>query len=140
MKKAIENAIYYTDTDLQNNIIINFDYTDNNEFKNILKKLHENIEVVATFGQKDNICYYIFNTLSDMYSELLLDKTTSIYIVNRKDITIKLNRTDNNEKSRIAVIKIDAVLSEYHPKTYTSYLFYVIALGTVGLGTFYLNK
>lgn len=131
MRTAIQKAVYYLDTDLVNVPVIELSYTNRQEFKNIVSKLHENIEVIATFGQKDNFCYEVFNVLPDLYNELLLEKTTSVYIVNRKDIAIKLTRIDNNEKSRVAVIKIDAVLSEYTPSSYASYLIYptIFALG-----------
>ena len=128
MRKAIEKAIYYLDVS-NFNPNITFEYSDEETFKNIIKDLSNNIDVIATFGKKDNICYSIFDQLykSNVYKDLLFDKTTSIYIINRKDITICINRiTDETQKQRIAVIKIDSVLSEYSPKSIKHYIFYPI--------------
>lgn len=124
MNRAIEKAIYYLDSEMGLNPVIVFEYENEESFQNILRNLHENIEIVATFGQKDNFCYEIFNTISNMYTTLLLYQTTSLYIVNRKDVSIKLIRKQLNCKERIAVIKLDAILSEYHPTSYTPYLLY----------------
>ena len=138
MRKAVQKAIYYLDTELAYVPVISFDYSTQEDFRNIVKHLHENIEVVATFGEKDNFCYTVFNTVAELYPTLLLDKTTSVYIVNRKDVAIKLTRGDNNEKSRVAVIKIDSVLSEYVPTSYMPYLLYPVTflLGGLAFSTF----
>ena len=138
MKQAIEKAIYYSDSNTYNPVVT-FQYSDEKTFKDIVKELSNNIDVIATFGRKDNICYTIFNNLS--YKDLLFDKTTLIYLVNRKDIAICLNRetAEENDKQRIAIIKIDAVLSEYSPNSIKHYFFYPITF-MLGLSLIFLKK
>ena len=118
LKKAIENSVYYSDINEFTNPVKTFEYSDKESFSNIIKDLPNNIEVIATFGGKESICYKIFNNLD--YSSLLFDKTTSIYFVNRKGMYISLERleTEKYENTRIAVLKIDAVLSEYREICY----------------------
>ena len=143
MRKAVQKAIYYLDTELVNIPVICFEYNTQEDFRNIVSHLHENIEVVVTFGEKDNFCYKVFNTIADLFPTLLLDKTTSVYIVNRKDVAIKLTKGDVNEKSRVAVIKIDSVLSEYVPTSYLPYLLYPVTflLGGLAFSSFsFLQK
>lgn len=138
MRSAIEKSIYYTDVN-NFNTVITFNYTDEKSFKNIIKDLPNNIEIIATFGSKpNNFCYKIFNELFYLYKELLFDKTTSIYLINRKGLSVRLfretktlePRTDTLdtletlENEKIAIIKIDSVLSEYSPTSYKSYFFY----------------
>lgn len=123
MKNAIKNSIYYLDVYNFNNPVITFEYIDEESFKNVIKDFSNNIEIVATFGLKDNICYKIFDELSYLYKDLLFDKTTSIYLVSRKDICICLCR-EKQEHERIAIIKIDSVLSEYKHKSLKPYFLY----------------
>jgi len=144
--KAIENSIYYADINNFTNPVKTFQYSDKESFYNIIKDLHNNIEVVATFGGKDSICYKIFNSLD--YNSLLFDKTTSIYFVNRKGMYICLEREIDvnemtsiktemniNENQRIGVLKIDAVLSEYKENNLKNYLYYPVTFGLgIGIG------
>ena len=115
MKRAIEKAIYYSEIDKNVNTVIEFEYGNEKSFQDILKNLYNNIEVVATFDKENFSC--IFETIAKMYSTLLLNKTTSLYIINRQDIAIKLTRLKVSESSeikpRIGIIKTDAILSEY---------------------------
>jgi hypothetical protein len=136
MEKAIEKAIYYTDSDISLNPVITFNYNNEEEFRNIINNLSNNIEIIATFGTRDNFCYFIFEKISNMYETLLLNKTTSVCIINRKDIAIKLIRSDkNDEKNRIAILKLDAILAEYQPKSYISYFLYPLTFLLGGLIT-----
>jgi len=130
-RNAIEKSIYYLDINNFTNPVKTFIYSDEESFKNIIKDLPNHIEVIATFGGKDNICYSIFNSLD--YNSLLFDKTTSIYLVNRKDMYICLKRENEDEIQRIAVLKIDSVLSEYKERSLKHYFYYptVFALGTL---------
>ena len=129
MRSAIEKSVYYTDV---NNFtpVITFEYSDETSFKSIIEDFPNNIEIVATFGTKnENTCYKIFNELSFLYKELLFDKTTSIYLVNRKGLSICLLR-EKSENERIAIIKIDSVLSEYSPTSYKKYILYPLMFST----------
>jgi len=145
MRKAIEKSIYYSDVS-NFNTVITFEYSDEKSFKNIIKELPNYIDIVATFGRKDNQCYSIFNKLS--YKDLLFDKTTSIYLVNRKDIAICMNRkldkengliNGHEEKQRIAILKVDSVLSEYQTSSLKHYICYPIVF-ILGVSLCYLNK
>ena len=64
-----------------------------------------------------------------MRKKLLFDKTTSIYLVNRKGLSICLLR-EKSENERIAIIKIDSVLSEYSPTSYKKYILYPLVFST----------
>ena len=126
MKKAIENAIYYSDTE-NLTALIEFEYSTEKSFQDVLKNLYSNIEVVATF-HKDH--FSIFDNISRMYTNILAHKATAIYIINRQGLAIKLSRKpDNNSqetKPRIGIIKLDAVLAEASPST-----LYPFLLGTL---------
>ena len=138
MKTAIEKAIYYSDVNTFNPIVT-FEYTDETNFQEIINNLHQNIEVVAIFGNKDNICYRIFKSLN--YKELLFDKTTSIYLVNRKGLAIRLCRSDDlAEKERIGVVKIDSVLAEYSPRCLKHYILYPIVFASGSALTYMFFK
>jgi len=121
MKSAIQRSIYYADVN-NFNPVITFNYNDEASFKSIIQDFPNNIEIVATFGIH-NQCYHIFNELPYLYKKLLFDKTTSIYLVSRKGLSICLFR-EKLENERIAVIQIDSVLAEYSPTSYKTYFFY----------------
>ena len=148
-KKSIENSIYYADINEFTNPVKTFYYSDKESFNEIIKDLPNNIEVIATFGGKDSVCYKIFNNLD--YNSLLFDKTTSIYFVNRKGMYICLERevefdqdnemkfngeNETNKNTRIAVLKIDAVLSEYKENSYYPITF-GLGIGLGGLITYF---
>lgn len=95
MKRAIEKAVYYSDNSNNNRIISTFQYSDKEDFFNILLCLNNNIEIISLFAPKDDICYSIFNNLYYCYDSLLFGKTTSILLINRKDFCIKLIRNTN---------------------------------------------
>ena len=122
MKRAIEKAIYYSDNDRAINTVIEFEYSDEKTFQHVLKNFYNNIEIVVTFD-KDNFSN-MFEMISKMYSTLLLNKTTSLYIINRQDVAIKLTRLTENVdvKPRIGILKTDAILSEYSPNKYSPFL------------------
>ena len=125
MRKAIEKAIYYCDTE-NLTAMIEFEYANEKSFQDILKNLYSNIEVVATF-HKDH--FSIFDNISKMYTNILAHKATAIYIINRQGVAIKLSRKpdnnlhDNETKPRIGIIKLDAVLAEATPSTFYPFLF-----------------
>jgi hypothetical protein len=121
MKKAIEKAIYYSDTE-NLTALIEFDYSNEKSFQDILKNLYSNIEVVATF-QKAH--FSIFENISQMYTTILAHKATAIYIINRQGIAIKLSRTPESAdaKPRIGIIKLDAVLAESNSSSLYPFLF-----------------
>lgn len=124
MRKAIEKAIYYSDTE-NLTALIEFEYSNEKSFQDVLKNLYSNIEVVATF-QKDH--FPIFENISRMYTNILAHKATAIYIINRQGVAIKLSRKPENHnqqetKPRIGIIKLDAVLAEATPSTLYPFLF-----------------
>ncbi len=137
MKRAIEKAIYYIDVDKSINTVIEFEYSDEKSFQHALKNFYNNIEVVVTFNKED--FSPIFETLLKMYSTLLLNKTTSLYIINRQDMAIKLSRLSeqSEDKPRIGILKTDAILSEYSVKKYSPFLFGAV-IGSI-LPIFYLK-
>lgn len=140
MRKAIEKAIYYIDTDFLNPIIT-FEYSNESELSNIINDFHNHIDILAIFGNKENICYYIFSYLSSMYEQLLLNKTTEIFLVNRKDVCICLKRKlDTETPRRIAIIKVDSVLAEYKPPSYSSYFYYPLAVIIGGISVLPIVK
>ena len=128
MRRAIEKAIYYSDTE-NLTALIEFEYTTEKSFQDVLKNLYSNIEVVATF-HKDH--FPIFDNISRMYNNILAHKATAIYIINRQGVAIKLSRKPDNSqesheaKPRIGIIKLDAVLAEASPST-----LYPFLLGTL---------
>ena len=141
MKQAIENAIYYSGASfgMNYNSII-YEYSDKETFINIIKSLKSEIEVISIFAPKDDICYSIFNQLS--YENLMLDKVDALYLVNRKDCAIKLMRTDGEEK-RVAILKVDSVVSEMPKNSYWTYPLTFIAggiLAITGYQVFLLNE
>ena len=138
MLKALEKAIYYTDRDDLFASVINLSYENEENFLEICNNLHNNIEVIASFGNKDNICYSIFQNIGRIYNELLLDKTSSIFIVNRRGESIKLFR--NVDTTRVAIIKIDAVLSEYKESSNKKHFFFYPLTFLLGMMTYSFIK
>ena len=141
MKQAIEKAIYYSAV-IPNHYstpIARFVYSNRKEFYDIINSLSDNIDVIAMFAPKGDRCYKIFTYLS--YEDLLLDKTTSLFLVNRQDYCIELIRkTDDEdsslEKPRIAILKVDSVQSELKERSYL-YPGLVLIGGIIGLGYYY---
>ena len=134
MKSAIQKAIYYSAATPNYYNPITYKYNDLESFSAIIESLKNEIDVISIFAPKDNICYTIFSQLSYSYHELMLDKVSSIFLVNRQDCAIKLVRDDQVEKEeeRVAILKIDSVLSEMPKKS--SYLSYPLLLGFGILG------
>lgn len=132
MKEAIEKSIYYSAVfpDYYNPII--FEYTDKQSFTDIINLLETQIDVVSIFAPKQSICYNIFTYLPYYYEELMLDKVTTLFLVNRRDCCIKLVRKLNvDTDDRTAILKIDSVLSEMPKKTrYLMYPF-IFAMGGI---------
>lgn len=161
MKQAIEKSLYYSPitTDQYSNCVATFEYSDKESLKTILGTFQENIDIITYFANKNDSCYDIFPYLVRYYQDFLLDKITSIVIINRRDFCIKLNRVnagselnlnrldanDANSESlhlgsdanRIAVLKIDAVASEYNSKR--SYFWYSTVF-LIGLGLGYYSR
>lgn len=146
MKQAIEKSLYYSPitTDQYSNCVATFDYSDKESLKTILGTFQENIDIITYFANKNESCYDIFPYLVRYYQDFLLDKITSIVIINRRDFCIKLNRVNavselnlSSDTNRIAVLKIDAVASEYNGKR--SYFWYS-TLFLIGLGLGYYSR
>ena len=142
MEKALSRGIYYIhgndDSYLKYHIITEIIYDGtNDEFNDVLKSLHTNTQVRNIFGDQDNICYTITNSLSHYYDRLLINQLDVILIVNRYDYAIKIvknnsdknnsdknnsdknnsNKINQNEKTydlEIGVIKIDSVIAEFN--------------------------
>ena len=72
----------------------------------------------------------------------MFDKTTSIYFINRKGMYICLNRKieDEVKNERIAVLKLDAVLSEYRESHLKHYFYYPISFALGGLAGYFFLK
>ena len=157
MEQALSRGIYYIrgndDSYLKYHIITEIIYDGTkDEFNNVLKSLHINTQVRNIFGDQDNICYTITNSISYYYDRLLINQLDVILIVNRYDNAIKivknnLDKTKNNEKNydlEIGVIKIDSVIAEFNLNglindknnfgwySYIKYPIYLI--GILGLG------
>ena len=152
MKQAIEKAIYYSgviptyNLDGASNQVHSFgmnynsivyEYSDKESFVNIIKSLKNEIEVISVFAPKDDICYSIFNQLS--YENLMLDKVDALYLVNRKDCAIKLIRTGEVEK-RVAILKVDSVVSEMPKSSYWTYPLTFIAGGVLAVAGYELAR
>lgn len=130
MQREIERAIYYTGAipSHYSGPIAAYEYHDKESFKEIVSTLNKNVEVVALFAPQRDNCYKIFSQLKDCYETLLFEKITSLFLVNRKDFCIQLvKKSDDDEKiEKVAILKIDAVLSErpeIEKKTYLSYFY-----------------
>lgn len=151
MKQAIEKSLYYSPitTDQYSNCVATFEYSDKESLKTILGTFQENIDIITYFANKNDSCYDIFPYLVRYYQDFLLDKITSIVIINRRDFCIKLNRVNavtgssscelnlGSDTNRIAVLKIDAVASEYNSKR--SYFWYSTVF-LIGLGLGYYSR
>ena len=125
MKQAIEKSIYYSGVIPAHYNPIVYEYTDLESFSTIIESLKNEIDVISIFAPKEHVCYNIFNQLPYYYHELMLDKVAAIFLVNRQDCVIKLSRTE--DVGRVAILKIDSVLSEIPKKT--SYFSYPLLLG-----------
>ena len=112
MKQAIKNAFYYSNItpSYLENPLISFDYDDANSFKFIADEYQNCINTITTFGDEKSMCYQILITLPYCYNKLLIYNLSSLYIVNRKDICMKLNN-QNNVSDQIRIIKIDSDIS-----------------------------
>lgn len=130
--KAVEKAIYYSAVTPNYNSIT-YHYSDLESFSAIIESLKNEIDVISIFAPKDDICYTIFNQLIYSYHDLMLDKVTVLFLVNRQDCAIKLVRSEEiKNDTRVAILKIDSVLSEMPKKS--SYLSYPLLLGFGILG------
>lgn len=157
MKNIIEKAIYYSD--IQQHSTIHFEYSDKDSFQKVINSLTSDIDVITFFAPKNDLIYSILNETVTIYENLLLDKISCIYLVNRKDIIIKithifpsnLNKDEiveqNNEiKQRAAVLKVDSIFSEfYSQKKEASYFNYSLTLilgGILGVSalSFFKNR
>mgnify|MGYP003625920566 CR=1 FL=1 len=107
--KAIEKSVYYTNTN-NFNPVISFMYSDEESFNDIIQNLSNNIEVKVIFGNKEDLSYSIFKQIS--YTDLLLDKTTSFYIVNRVNASICFYKEVESKTEKIAVLNYDSILAE----------------------------
>jgi hypothetical protein len=130
MKRAIEKAIYYSN--VHPTFSIDFEYSDKESFQNIINTLTNNIDVITFFAPKDDPIYPILKEMNYIYEKLLFDKTSCVYLINRKDVGIKFSCIKSEDevgedisKERIAILKIDSILSEYYLQkkggTYTGY-------------------
>jgi hypothetical protein len=118
MRKAIEKAVYYQT--VSNNFTVQFDYTDEKSFQNVVQNLNKDIDVITFFAPKDDFIYTIFKELGYMYKELFLDKVECLYLINRKNIVIRigksveLNNVNELNQNKAALLNVDSVLSEYY--------------------------
>ncbi len=113
MKKAIEKSIYYTN--VSPNYLTEIKVSNSSEFKNVMKNLNSYIDIITYFAPKEDISYQICSKISEMYNSLLLDKIGYLYIINKKDLAIRISFvSDEIEKKEIGIIRIDSVLSEYY--------------------------
>jgi hypothetical protein len=125
MKEAITRSIYYINEHPQNPII-SIEYSDKKSFNESISSLSKKIETVAAFAPKGDKVYSIFEKLAGLYDDLLLDKVNSLYLINRRDVSICLYKSVKNEEAKpslIAILKIDAILAEYKPSLPYHYLF-----------------
>lgn len=143
MKLAIEKSIYYTPVvpTYYSTPIATFEYTDQNSFTEIINSLSDQVDVITFFAPRGNICYSIFSYLTTIYQKILLDKITTLFLVNRQDYCIKLIRvSEEGVEERIGILKVDSVLSEqallYKSKwnylLYPSFFLLGGALGVLG--------
>lgn len=138
MKRALENAIFYSH-DYHTNVISEHTYSNKEDFSNIIKNFGKNIEIRNIFGNHDNICYDICNNISYYYDNLLLGNVAKIYITSRRGNSICLINSNNKNKN-LAIIPIDAVLTELNINQdgvgWTKYLW----LGIAGFYIYYRLK
>lgn len=119
MNKALENAIYYIhgDTHLKYNVVTELLYDGTlTNFTDVINGFRSNINIRNLFGNTDNICYKICDEIVKCYNKLLLGQLDFILIVTRQDNALKIikaiDKTKDNCRNDIGVIKIDSVISE----------------------------
>ncbi len=155
MKKALVDAIYYVNgldnSYLRYDIVkeIMYDGTQVN-FKDAITHLKSDIKVRTLFGNHDNICYQIINSVSMNYQQLLIGELDSLLIVTRHDNAIKIRRSNSSEEDvnvntdhthnydkNIGIIKIDAVLTELNisslskKSNWSGYLYWIGIFGLI---------
>ena len=127
MEQSLKSAIYYlSDNSTKYNIITEFSYDGTREsFGKIIDTFRSNIQIRGIFGNRENICYEIADSLHTHYNVLLLNQLDTILIVTRYDDVIKISQIhEENPKDHhkingqkinnrnIGIVKIDSVVAE----------------------------
>ncbi len=147
MKKAIENAIYYSDTipTYLENSVAEFFY-DSQNIEELKSHYISSIDAKMSFGAENSACYNIIKSIPSCYDNLLLSQLNSILLVDKYDKSIRLINSDkyddSDEINKIAIIRIDSVMCGIK-KSWSKWLllpgFVVLSLGGVYLGHNYYD-